>query len=196
MVLTSQALSSSFGARTARLDGGGRGRDSTLLFWVVPRFDALCCPITAVEARELMGGERVMVLSVWEPFIDVLARTVLGVGAGVIGFEALDNAYEESACERAAEARRAPGVPDSTLRRTRGLNTPRSRQRFSRRLRRRGRARLCLAPADSPASSHCFLAASRMPSSSAPVGGRSLFRPLRWCTSVRPTVAEKIPPWQ
>ena len=54
-------------------------------------------------AGELMDGEPTIVLSVWEPFIDVVARMGLGVGPGVIDFEALDNAYEESARERAAE---------------------------------------------------------------------------------------------
>src|SRR5450755_4483621 len=71
-----------------------------------------------------MSGEPTTVLSVWEPFVDVMARTGLGVGPGVVDFEALDKAYEESARERAAEgAQRAARA---------GLNAqPRSRPRHA-----------------------------------------------------------------
>ena len=74
------------------------------------------------RAGELMPGEPTIVLSVWEPFVDVMARTGLGVGPGVIDFEALDKAHEESARERAAEgAQRAARA---------GLNAqPRTRAR-------------------------------------------------------------------
>lgn len=73
-------------------------------------------------AGDLMSGEPTTVLSVWEPFVDVMARTGLGVGPGVIDFEALDKAYEESGRERAAEgAQRAARA---------GLNArPRTRAR-------------------------------------------------------------------
>ena len=54
-------------------------------------------------AGDLMSGEPATVLSVWEPFIDVMARTGLGVGPGDIDFEQIDKANEESARERAAE---------------------------------------------------------------------------------------------
>jgi nucleotide-binding universal stress UspA family protein len=54
-------------------------------------------------AGDLMSGEPTTVLSVWEPFVAVMVRAGLGVGPGVIDFEALDKAYEESARERAAE---------------------------------------------------------------------------------------------
>jgi nucleotide-binding universal stress UspA family protein len=54
-------------------------------------------------AGDLMSGEPTTVLSVWEPFVDVMARTGLGVGPGVNDFEALDKSYEESARERATE---------------------------------------------------------------------------------------------
>jgi nucleotide-binding universal stress UspA family protein len=54
-------------------------------------------------AGQLMGGEPAAVLSVWEPFVDVMARTGLGIGPGVIDFEAIDKSYEESARELAAE---------------------------------------------------------------------------------------------
>ena len=75
-------------------------------------------------AGDLMSGEPTTVLSVWEPFVDVMARTGLGVGPGVIDFEAIDKAYEESARERAAEgAQRAARA---------GLNAqPRTRARHA-----------------------------------------------------------------
>jgi nucleotide-binding universal stress UspA family protein len=75
-------------------------------------------------AGDLMSGEPTTVLSVWEPFVDVMARTGLGVGPGVIDFEALDKAYEESGRERAAVgARRAARA---------GLNAqPRTRARHA-----------------------------------------------------------------
>ena len=75
-------------------------------------------------AGELMGGERTVVLSVWEPFVDVMARSGLGVGPGVIDFEALDKTYEESARERAAEGAQRAGRA--------GLNAqPRTRARHA-----------------------------------------------------------------
>jgi nucleotide-binding universal stress UspA family protein len=57
------------------------------------------------RAGELMGGEPTTVLSVWEPFVDVMTRTGVGFGfiPGEIDFEQIDKAYEESARERAAE---------------------------------------------------------------------------------------------
>lgn len=75
-------------------------------------------------AGDLMSGEPTTVLSVWEPFIDVMARSGLGFGPAVVDFEALDKAYEESARERAAEgAQRAARA---------GLNAqPRSRARHA-----------------------------------------------------------------
>ncbi len=59
---------------------------------------------SAIElAGQLMGGVPATVLSVWEPFVDVMARIGLGIGPGEINFDALDKAYEESARELAAE---------------------------------------------------------------------------------------------
>ncbi|MGO9496678.1 MAG: universal stress protein [Solirubrobacteraceae bacterium] len=59
---------------------------------------------SAIEvAGQLMAGVPTTVLSVWEPFVDVLARTGLGIGPGEIDFDGLDKAYEESARELAAE---------------------------------------------------------------------------------------------
>jgi nucleotide-binding universal stress UspA family protein len=54
-------------------------------------------------AGDLMSGEPATVLSVWEPFVDVMARTGLDVGPRVVDFEAIDKDYEQSARERAAE---------------------------------------------------------------------------------------------
>ena len=78
------------------------------------------------RAGELFGGEPATVLTVWEPFIDVMARTGAGLGLapGIVDFEEIDKAYEQSARERAAEgverARRA------------GLNAqPRTRARHT-----------------------------------------------------------------
>jgi nucleotide-binding universal stress UspA family protein len=77
-------------------------------------------------AGELLSGESATVLTVWEPFIDVMARTGAGLGLapGIVDFEEIDKAYEQSARERAAEgverARRA------------GLNAqPRTRARHT-----------------------------------------------------------------
>ena len=59
---------------------------------------------SAIElAGQLIGGEPATVLSAWEPFVDVMARTGLGIGPGVIDFEAIDKASEERAGELAAE---------------------------------------------------------------------------------------------
>ncbi len=57
-------------------------------------------------AGELMAGEPATVLSVWEPFVDVMTRTgVVGIGFTPIDIdsEQIDKAYEQSARERAAE---------------------------------------------------------------------------------------------
>ena len=56
-------------------------------------------------AGELLGGSRQPCLTASEPFIDVMARTCAGLGLapGIVDFEEIDKAYEESARERAAE---------------------------------------------------------------------------------------------
>jgi nucleotide-binding universal stress UspA family protein len=56
-------------------------------------------------AGEILGGEPATVLTVWEPFIDVMARTGAGLGLapGIVAFEEIDKAHEQSARERAAE---------------------------------------------------------------------------------------------
>lgn len=57
------------------------------------------------RAGELLRGEPATVVTVWEPFIDVMARTGAGLGLapGIVDFEEIDKAYEPSARERAAE---------------------------------------------------------------------------------------------
>ena len=57
------------------------------------------------RAGELLSGEPATVLTVWEPFIDVMARTGAGLGLapGIVDYEEIDRAYEQSARERAAE---------------------------------------------------------------------------------------------
>jgi nucleotide-binding universal stress UspA family protein len=58
------------------------------------------------RAGELLSGEPATVLTVWQPFIDVMARTGAGLGLapGIVDFEEIDRVYEQSARARAAEA--------------------------------------------------------------------------------------------
>lgn len=76
------------------------------------------------QAGALMNGESATVLTVWEPFVQLMIRTGVGVstGAGVVDIEALDSATEQAARDRANEgAERA---------RSAGLNAePRARAR-------------------------------------------------------------------
>jgi nucleotide-binding universal stress UspA family protein len=74
-------------------------------------------------AGALMSGEPVTVLTVWEPFIDVMTRTGAGLGMMNVGegtVEAIDAASEQSATERAEEgavrARRAGLNPQARTR--------------------------------------------------------------------------------
>jgi nucleotide-binding universal stress UspA family protein len=70
----------------------------------------------AIEhAAQLLDGQSVTVLTVWEPFIEVLARTPSGFGLapGVIKVDEIDEASQSSAEERAeegAEHARAAGL--------------------------------------------------------------------------------------
>ena len=58
----------------------------------------------AVErAGELLGGQSATVLTVWERFVDVVARTGAGMPIGEVDYESLDRAYEEQARQRAEE---------------------------------------------------------------------------------------------
>ncbi len=57
------------------------------------------------RAGELLSGQAATVLTVWEPFIDVMARTGLGFGLGnpAVNVEEIDAASEQAARERAEE---------------------------------------------------------------------------------------------
>jgi nucleotide-binding universal stress UspA family protein len=62
---------------------------------------------TAIEhAGELLGGQPMTVLTVWEPFIEVLTRTSYGAAEmtlGMVDTEAIDAANRDGALERAHE---------------------------------------------------------------------------------------------
>lgn len=70
----------------------------------------------AIEhAGELLPGQQVAVLSVWEPFLEVLTRTPMGMGLapGMIDSVSIDDANRASAAKRAeegAELARAAGL--------------------------------------------------------------------------------------
>jgi nucleotide-binding universal stress UspA family protein len=57
------------------------------------------------RAGELFAGEAATILSVWEPFEDVLARTGIGFSsaANLIDYAQLDRDYDQAARERAEE---------------------------------------------------------------------------------------------
>lgn len=57
------------------------------------------------HAGELFGGEPARILTVWEPFIELLARTGAGIGTGLEGVdvEAIDAASAAAAKSRAEE---------------------------------------------------------------------------------------------
>jgi nucleotide-binding universal stress UspA family protein len=57
------------------------------------------------HAAELLDGQPATVLTVWEPFVEVLARTPSGFGLapGMVNVDEIDHATEESAAQRAEE---------------------------------------------------------------------------------------------
>ena len=57
------------------------------------------------RAGELMNGQAATVLTVWEPFVDVMTRTGAGLSLmpDMVDFAQLDDASERSARERAQE---------------------------------------------------------------------------------------------
>jgi nucleotide-binding universal stress UspA family protein len=61
-----------------------------------------------VTAGELLGDQPATVLTVWQPFMDVLARTPSGYGVigGVVDAEEIDEETRAHAEERAEEGRR------------------------------------------------------------------------------------------
>jgi nucleotide-binding universal stress UspA family protein len=75
------------------------------------------------KAGELMHGEPATVLTVWEPFIDVICRA----GAGMVPWEGIDLDEIDAQSERAAQTRAEEGVERA---RDAGLSPqPRSRAR-------------------------------------------------------------------
>ena len=75
------------------------------------------------HAGELLSGQQATVLTVWETFLDVIARTGAGVGLPPFDPDEIDAASERGARERAAEgverARRA-GLDAAPRTRARG----------------------------------------------------------------------------
>ena len=55
------------------------------------------------RAGKLISGRPATVLSVWERFQDVMARSGTGMPVGALDYDALDRSYEEQARERAEE---------------------------------------------------------------------------------------------
>lgn len=55
------------------------------------------------RAGELLSGQPVTVLTVWEEFIDVVARTGAGAPIGEVDYERLDRSSEDQARRRAEE---------------------------------------------------------------------------------------------
>lgn len=57
------------------------------------------------RAAELFPGHPVLVLTVWEPFLDMMARSGAGLGLapGIVDFETIDRASERSARDCAQE---------------------------------------------------------------------------------------------
>jgi nucleotide-binding universal stress UspA family protein len=60
----------------------------------------------AIEtAGGLMGGEAATVLTVWEPFVDVIARTPAALGPTLVDYGKIDQAAKESAERTAREGK-------------------------------------------------------------------------------------------
>lgn len=72
------------------------------------------------RAAELMKGQPVTVLTVWERLVDVVARTGAGMPMGEVDYDRLDRSSEDQARERAEEgagrARRAGLEPQARTR--------------------------------------------------------------------------------
>src|ERR1035441_10055213 len=52
---------------------------------------------------ELLSGQPAVVLTIWETFAEVLARSGAGLGVAALNFEEIDESSERTARERAAE---------------------------------------------------------------------------------------------
>ena len=58
----------------------------------------------AIErAGDFLSGQRATVLTVWEPFVDVLTRSGAGMVIGDVDYESVDRSSEEQARQRADE---------------------------------------------------------------------------------------------
>jgi nucleotide-binding universal stress UspA family protein len=55
------------------------------------------------RAGELLNGQPATILTVWERFVDVMARAGAGLPIGDIDYESIDRDYEEQARRRAEE---------------------------------------------------------------------------------------------
>ena len=76
------------------------------------------------RAATLESGEKAIVLAVWEPFVEVMARTGAGFAPEMVDFQAIDKSTQEAAHTRAEEgAERARAAGLDAEGRTRMLKT-------------------------------------------------------------------------
>jgi nucleotide-binding universal stress UspA family protein len=74
---------------------------------ILVAYDGSADAQAAIErAGELLSGQPATVLTVWEPFVDVLARSGAGMPIGEVDYEAIDRSSEEQARQRADEGTR------------------------------------------------------------------------------------------
>jgi nucleotide-binding universal stress UspA family protein len=74
------------------------------------------------RAGELLSGQPATILTIWEPFLDVIARTGVGTPIGSVDYENLDRASEDQARQTAqegAERARQAGLRPRPVIRTR-----------------------------------------------------------------------------
>jgi nucleotide-binding universal stress UspA family protein len=77
------------------------------------------------QAGALLPGEPATVLTVWEPFVEVMAHTGLGLAPGIADYDQIDAASTQKAGERASEGvdlAAAAGL-DATARTTAQMGT-------------------------------------------------------------------------
>lgn len=69
-------------------------------------YDGSADAVAAIDyAGQLLSGEAATILTVWEPFVEMMTRSGAGMGLvpGIVDYEELDQAYERGARDRAAE---------------------------------------------------------------------------------------------